>query len=469
MCKHSWNNDFLFQSFSKASVKRINESCASRLIDIERAKLPEVSLHIQREREDEKRSNECFLECSRFFIDYLIKKGESRLRTDTLSKSVIPTMTRLAVAIIDRCTWKFNERTLEQYRMQKRNTVLRRVRNIMDEAIYEKKIGNGLSAIILKHFPDLEDGNGEEKNIEEKSKKRKETRFRKCPMPNCNGFLSTRWKCMICEANICNECNDPIETSTDEEEKKKKHKCDKEKRKLMTLIKEDTKPCPKCGEFITKISGCDQMWCICCHTAFDWKTMMIQERVHNPHYFEYLHRVARQQNEGEDVPRGVLIGHEMKGECPGQNLNLNRVSSLHNERLTELYRFSVHLEEVEIPKMREKVRKINLSLYNNNKEFLLSDKDEKQWTSNIKRHNKKRVYTNEFIDLLTMLIDTTKSICANSIIKKNSDLISVECDTLIDYVNETFSSICGKYNIRKREIEQRRNIYESPSYHISYL
>ena len=34
------------------------------------------------------------------------------------------------------------------------------------------------------------------------------------------------------------------------------------------------------------------MWCVQCHTAFNWNTGHIETRIHNPHYFEWLQQNA---------------------------------------------------------------------------------------------------------------------------------------------------------------------------------
>jgi hypothetical protein len=88
--------------------------------------------------------------------------------------------------------------------------------------------------------------------------------IRKCPVTDCRGFLSTRWKCDVCENYICIDCNE-IKKGDD-------HVCDPNAVETMKLLKSDTKPCVKCGAMIFKISGCSQMWCPDCHTAFDWNT-----------------------------------------------------------------------------------------------------------------------------------------------------------------------------------------------------
>jgi len=61
---------------------------------------------------------------------------------------------------------------------------------------------------------------------------------------------------------------------------------------------------------ITKIDGCDQMWCVSCHSAFSWRTGQIASGVvHNPHYYEW----QRKQNNGEaprnpgDIPCGGFV------------------------------------------------------------------------------------------------------------------------------------------------------------------
>jgi hypothetical protein len=48
---------------------------------------------------------------------------------------------------------------------------------------------------------------------------------------------------------------------------------------------------------IEKVSGCNQMFCVQCHTAFDWATGEIETGViHNPHYFDMMKRNQLQRN-----------------------------------------------------------------------------------------------------------------------------------------------------------------------------
>lgn len=120
------------------------------------------------------------------------------------------------------------------------------------------------------------------------------TFIQKCPIEDCRGFLNNNWKCGICQTYICKRCLVPKLSRNDNN-----HFCDEQTVTSISLIKKDSKPCPKCGDYIFKIEGCDQMWCPGCKTAFSWRTGMIDKgTVHNPHYFEYM----RNLNDGV-IPR----------------------------------------------------------------------------------------------------------------------------------------------------------------------
>jgi hypothetical protein len=115
-----------------------------------------------------------------------------------------------------------------------------------------------------------------------------------CQKSDCKGFLSTAYKCGVCKDYCCPQCFAILGETKDEE-----HVCKDSDIETAKLIKSTTRPCPNCGERINKISGCDQMWCPTCRTAFSWKDGTIQNgTIHNPHYFQYM----RNRNNG-DIPR----------------------------------------------------------------------------------------------------------------------------------------------------------------------
>jgi hypothetical protein len=111
-----------------------------------------------------------------------------------------------------------------------------------------------------------------------------------CPAPDCKGFLSTAWKCGLCDQYTCPDCHD-LKGALREDPA---HRCDPDKVATATLLKAEAKSCPKCGVSICKIEGCDQMWCTQCNTGFSWRTgKMAAGPVHNPHYFDWLRSQGR--------------------------------------------------------------------------------------------------------------------------------------------------------------------------------
>ena len=119
-----------------------------------------------------------------------------------------------------------------------------------------------------------------------------------CENNDCNGFVDANWICSICDKETCKHCHTIKEDV---------HVCKQEDIDTTELIKKDSKPCPKCNISIMKSSGCDQMWCVSCHTTFDWKTMRIKTSgiFHNPEYFRYMREngiaIPRNPNDNQCV------------------------------------------------------------------------------------------------------------------------------------------------------------------------
>jgi hypothetical protein len=88
-------------------------------------------------------------------------------------------------------------------------------------------------------------------NKEAKESNEKKKFIRRCTRDNCQGFLSTAWKCGLCEHYSCNKCFREKGKKPDDP-----HECQQGDLDTAELIRKDSKPCPNCGEFITKTEGC---------------------------------------------------------------------------------------------------------------------------------------------------------------------------------------------------------------------
>lgn len=138
----------------------------------------------------------------------------------------------------------------------------------------------------------------------------------KCPRDGCDGYLNKDFICAICEAHVCKNCFEIKEiaeflgeSKTQKGVYKYNHECNKDSIESFKLIKKETKPCPNCSTRISKISGCDQMWCTQCHVTFSWITgLKVTGTIHNPHYYEWKKNNAETatfRNVGEILCGGV--------------------------------------------------------------------------------------------------------------------------------------------------------------------
>lgn len=263
--------------------------------------------------------------------------------------------------------------------------------------------------------------------------------IRACPANDCRGFLSTGWKCGMCDTKVCPTCHE-IKTGDD-------HECKPENIETARLLAKDTRPCPKCASMIFKIDGCDQMYCTACNTAFSWRTGQIETgRVHNPHYYDYLRRI----NNGEIPREPGDVPHNQCGMMPHANhinqiinmghLNRNDVSFLLN-----IMQNHYHLEHVIIPRYQP----IALNMEYLRILYMVGEINEDKFKKELQKIEKSRQKKNEIHDVLTTYQTITRE-SMRTIVDNYRDRDTVmricnELYTLRDYINQQMSIISKRY------------------------
>lgn len=188
--------------------------------------------------------------------------------------------------------------------------------------------------------------------------------IQKCPKDACEGFLSTQWKCGICDGKFCKDCH---------EAKDDVHACNPDLVASVKAIKKEAKPCPKCASQISKIDGCDQMWCTQCKTAFSWNTGKIETHVvHNPHYFQWL------RENGNIIPRAPGDAPNPMAACGGVNAVVYAIQNMADspatdappavggnvnslkQRLERYVQLFQHILYAEIPRFRAEMNPVSL-------------------------------------------------------------------------------------------------------------
>jgi hypothetical protein len=285
-------------------------------------------------------------------------------------------------------------------------------------------------------------------NVDREQPKERKEFIRRCGVFDCKGFLSTQWKCGLCEKYTCKECHEVKENDPE-------HVCDKDNVETAKLLASDSKGCPQCATLIFKISGCDQMWCTQCHCAFSWKTGRVETNIHNPHYFEWLRR------SGGQVPRNpndVICGRELTHHFITPILRHLRKPITPNGPALGLYVSQVveaviHLNQVEVPRYRmdQVVNTEPLRI-----KYMRNVIDEATFKILVQREQIKFEKKREIHNILTMFVQSITDIFFRFVDKlthptsllnsSNYSDVLREIPPLNDYVNECLQNVSKIYN-----------------------
>lgn len=130
-----------------------------------------------------------------------------------------------------------------------------------------------------------------------------------CQFNGCRGFL-VDWQCGLCGNATCSEC---FKIAGED------HECNEDDMKTFEVMMATTKPCPNCKMAISKVAGCDQMFCTNCHFKFNWKSLSEERTIyfHNPHLTEYLQ--LRREVRDDVVARSLSLAEQLRACLSQQN------------------------------------------------------------------------------------------------------------------------------------------------------
>ena len=303
------------------------------------------------------------------------------------------------------------------------------------------------------------------------AKEEKHHFVRQCPATNCRGFLSSQWKCGICELWTCPDCHELKGAVRDCQ-----HTCDPNNVETAKMLAKDSKPCPKCQSLIFKINGCDQMWCTQCHTAFSWKTGKLEKHIHNPHFYEWQRKNATggvaPRNPGDiecgrelthytcDQIQSGARRHNTLGKLTTEvytnysGTKTNRTVYKYDERimtLCDIVRHIIHIVRIELPNFQTDYVERNQDLRVKYLENLINEEDFKMLIQRNDKKNRKNTEVAQVIQLvntaLTDIIYRVIDHLQNSDVDK-ADVIPFmnEIAEIIKYCNTIFRDIAFTYN-----------------------
>lgn len=290
----------------------------------------------------------------------------------------------------------------------------------------------------------------------------------KCPADGCKGYV-TASKCTICSHHLCKKCYAIVET----EEELKSHVCDKEAYETTQMIIKSSKGCPSCGTRISKVSGCDQMWCPECEVAFLWSTgEKVTGVIHNPHFYEYqrirggdntrVNRNAGDRHCGglvgtfEFLRKMRLIVNNMSDNTSMENNMSTREKDSLKRKINDIYRSTGHFQFV-LDQIR---RELNIGVNNINirAKYMRDQLSKKHFMTAIMRENNRleknrslqNVYelyvmvgTEQLNSLYEIDIDAIEK---SELTKKVNDMCDVMKE-IRDYTNEQLTRISKNYGV----------------------
>ena len=231
--------------------------------------------------------------------------------------------------------------------------------------------------------------NGPEAETAVKEAKEKRLFVAACPTETCRGFLSTAYKCGTCATQFCSGCRE-------RKPKGVEHACDPALVATIAEIVKDSRPCPRCGTAISKVSGCDQMYCTQCDTPFSYETgAVIKGIIHNPHYFERMQKLK-----AGGAGAGAQVG------CNGwPDFRFMPVHIRTSDSLGMLFRDAIHTEEVEL-----RLHLANPETPTDNRDlrvrYLMNELDEVRFKQLIQQRDRKRQRDLEIRAVLELYVVT---------------------------------------------------------------
>jgi hypothetical protein len=266
--------------------------------------------------------------------------------------------------------------------------------------------------------------------------KRLSTTIAACPSTSCRGFLSTAYKCGTCATQFCSDCREIRSEAAG-------HMCDPALVATIAAIVADSRPCPRCSTAISKISGCDQMYCTQCDTPFSYENgTIVKGIIHNPHYFERLQKL------------------KATGPGQGQGQGCNgwptlSEATLANNMLIGFLQTAVNVENVDLADLLTVVDNRDLRV-----KYLLNELDEKKFKQLIQQRDRKLKRDLEIRAVLELFVITTMEYFHGSYITTDANIKAFQQQIDIT-INAPLKAIGERYanRIPQFEIDTGRIIY----------
>ena len=245
----------------------------------------------------------------------------------------------------------------------------------------------------------------------------------KCGRDGCRGFLSSQWKCSVCDSTTCSECGEVKEDG---------HVCNPSSRESFEMIKRECRKCPSCATYIHKIDGCDQMWCTGCKTAFSWRTgRQITGNFHNPHYVQYMQSQRTLARDLNDIPCGARPTYQELVMCFGSR---GHPQSVELTELLSFCRLVMHIDQEIRPgyPVDFTTEALNRSL---RVKYSLNECSQDEMKRKLATYERAQLKKHDVGMIITMFINVMDDLLRQSVVNRQIVQIIREMHALVGYTN----------------------------------
>ncbi len=291
-----------------------------------------------------------------------------------------------------------------------------------------------------------------------------------CNTPNCRGFVTKDApNCACCGNQTCLACHQTIQhdaalgakcdikcdimcdiTCSDI-----KHECNTDDVATVQELRRNAKQCPECKISISKVDGCDQMFCVACHTAFSWNTgERVTGQIHNPHYFEVRAQL------GANIAIRNLNGGGCEDEIP--DINTLRIAVMGSNTSMPYgpettLRYAIHIRAVVIPEVRFFANDGRLYSFETNLHqrvaWMRRKYSDEGFRVALHRSDKKIRYHAELLALFQMYVNVVGELFQNMVVQKSlksyQDIVALKkyARGHLLTIKERYGSQCIKYDV----------------------
>ena len=369
----------------------------------------------------------------------------------------------------------------EQILIEREISMLQATQPYVEREIKLEKLSIAMNELSIKYQNEMDNLRLDYQDISENVKVERKKFIRKCPSGDCHGFLSSALKCELCENFACSNCREVTGKTTEDREE---HICDIQIVESIKFLEKDSKPCPKCASLTFKVIGCNSMWCVECHSSWNWVSGKIETgQIHNPEYFDWLKQngsVPRNPNDiicGREIDNNFIINllgafprtmakdwaetTNWRGQLEYYNKKTYKRSDIYpfkegtksNENFVEIARNIIHIRHVEAPRFQTTDRlQDNLKLRIG---FMRNKIEKEDFKKQIQKKEKENEKKHEINNVLGMYMNCMTDIFYRLVDKpEDSKKIEIEMNALRNYVNDSLTRISTTFNSKKYEINK---------------